>query len=196
MIFQSFFNVSVLSGVYESKKGAGKTSLILSLNAFVALGVLVYLCQGYVFQKAGSVNIFFISIGLFIVWYLIKAMLSFSVGIISEEHKAIGESVSYSSIYYQVLGVLLIPGLLYALLTPENILGFPSTTPFFISNLGLFYCFFMMGILYLFRLLQSFRQSRGVNISWYYIILYLCTLEILPLVVMYHLLVGNISGFN
>ena len=47
----------------------------------------------------------------------------------------------------------------------------------------------LVGILLLFRILKSISFSINHRISWYYFILYLCTLEILPLAVLMKLVV-------
>jgi hypothetical protein len=44
---------------------------------------------------------------------------------------------------------------------------------------------------YLFRFIKLLITSLGAGVRWYYLFLYLCTLEILPMVLIYHYVVGE-----
>jgi hypothetical protein len=44
---------------------------------------------------------------------------------------------------------------------------------------------------YIWRLIKSWRASVQANLEWYYLILYLCALEILPLLFVWHWFSGE-----
>ncbi len=89
-----------------------------------------------------------------------------------------GAFMSYNStvfIYYKIAGFILLP-----------IIAF---VPFVSTNLS-FWLFvialFMFGVLYLMRLLRGIQIGIKNRLSILYLILYLCALEILPMLILYH----------
>lgn len=79
---------------------------------------------------------------------------------------------------FQVLGVILFPVLVIWYLNPTL-----SS-----SLINIVYITFMVFILY--RLLRGFFIGVSKQISWYYLILYLCTAEIYPLILLYAVFIG------
>lgn len=196
LLFKSYFSISTLKGVYVGKQKSSNSELLLNVNGFLALGIFAYIYQVHVLNSENSMMLLLISIGAFLLWYFIKHLIISFVRFVSEEKNILVEINASRISFYQVLGVLFIPGLLIALLIPENSLPLLSDTSGVVSNLGFWYCVVIAAILYIFRVFQGFLQSVGLKISRYYIILYLCTLEILPLIVLFRVLSGNITSFN
>lgn len=61
------------------------------------------------------------------------------------------------------------------------------------GSMLLFLVFF--GLTYLLRIIKSIIYSFGAGIKWYYIILYFCTLEIMPIVILSSLISWEVKDF-
>lgn len=180
----------------EEQIQTGGISGLLLFNSFFAVAILLYkILESVWFSVNPYLLLLFIVIGMFI-WIILKLGIVSLIKHVTDSGVALNQSRSYNFRYYEVVGVLLVPGLVALLFLPETMnlkVAFLSLES---QNLGYFYSLLLIAILYIFKLLQNIRQSFETKISWYYIILYLCTLEILPLVVVYRLLVGKIGMFN
>lgn len=189
------FNVSNQSFRDEGTQIA-RVSGFLMINTFIGISILLYKILS---PNVSGMELYLlyplILIGVLIVFFIKKGIVDV-VKTITDSGDIINQANTYTSKYYEALGILMLPGLIALLLFPSN-----SNIHFSLFgsgeyNVGLIYFAFIFSILYIIKLLQSARQSFDVKVSWYYIILYLCTLEILPLVVLYRLLVGEIWVFN
>ena len=190
--FRQCFSFSLSNQDYKGAHGlSSRLSIALVLNSIIVISILIYKllikvippADPYLFYGLVFGGVFFL-LGLkFAVIRLVKG--------ISQANDVLEKAKSYNFRYYQIIGILLLPGIIAILFFPHrtniniHLLGQKS------HNIGEVYCVFLCAISYIIRLFQSVRQSLGVKVSWYYIILYLCTLEILPLVVTYLLLVGK-----
>ena len=190
--FRQCFSFSLSNQDYKGAHGlSSRLSMALVFNSIIVISILIYKllskvispADPYLFYGLVFGGVFFL-LGLkFFVIRLVKG--------ISEANDVLEKAKSYNFRYYQIIGVLLLPGIIAILFFPHStninfqLLGQKS------HNIGEAYCVFLLAISYIIRLFQSVRQSLGVKVSWFYIILYLCTLEILPLVVTYLLLVGK-----
>ncbi|PKR81892.1 hypothetical protein CW751_00720 [Brumimicrobium salinarum] len=170
----AFFNS--FSSVPFSKKELrffGTTNWVLLLNYFLTSAIAVYMILSY------KENQHFILMLLPIAYYFLQLFVLFFTGLISGELKRLYNNIFLINYIAHVIGLLLIPVLLIWILNPNL-----SETVF-------------KSILFIFVLLSIIRVFRGILIAirnkvvWYYIILYLCGLEIWPVVVMYHLLSPN-----
>lgn len=195
-VFTSFFNFSIVASSRDEKKTNTKATIFLTTNSIVGVSVLIYLMNLEAPVSISMEILLIYGVGIFLSWFILKRALMSFIGFITETNLVFLDAKKIGLYYYQILGVLLLPGLVFGLLLPTNLLVLNDEIPYYFSNIGLFYCLFIVSIMYIIKLLQAIRQSKGLKISWYYIIFYLCTLEILPLIVLYALLVGDLSVFN
>lgn len=194
---RQYFSFSLSNQVYKVNNGlSGRLSFALIINSIVAISILVYKLLIDTGIYLDQYIMYGLILGGILVLFAIKLGIVSLVKGITESGNVLENARDYSFRYYEVIGILLLPGLI-------AVLFFPHSTNFDIQllgqksqNIGMLYCLFLFAILYIIKLFQSIRQSLDVKVSWYYIILYLCTLEILPLVVIYRLLVGKILVFN
>ena len=190
--FRQCFSFSLSNQDYKGAHGlSSRLSIALVLNSIIVISILIYKLLIKVIGPIEPSFLYGLVVGgVFLLLCLKFAIIRLVKGI-SEADDVLEKAKSYNFRYYQIIGVLLLPGII-------AILFFPSSTNINIQlldqksqNIGEVYCIFLLTISYIIRLFQSIRQSLGIKISWYYIILYLCTLEILPLVVTFLLLVGK-----
>ena len=139
-----------------------------------------------VFQIAGFYNIyipgyppviFFLALLLIINGYFfIKISLYGLVGSIAMLKEETEESVFNIKLYHKVLGLLLLPVVtVHAIIAETNFI-----TVWVMAGLAV--------IIYVATLIRSIYLGKQKDISIFYLILYLCTLEILPLLLIFKLM--------
>jgi len=116
--------------------------------------------------------------------YLFKFLFLWLSGWLFSQGEAIG---NYSFIVFltnKVMGVFLIPAILLLAFSPESVQDFAyNSALIFIS------------ILFVYRYLVSFSIVRAsLKVSAFHFFLYLCTCEVLPMLVLYKLTMDFISG--
>lgn len=125
----------------------------------------------------GTFNIYMICIGIVIGYFLFKRVAYFLTGIMTESRREVREYLFTITVYNRMMGLFLLP-----------VTAIIAFVPVYQSELFLF---LGLGIIVTFYLLSL---GRGVKIflrkhfSILYLILYLCTLELLPLLLIYNLL--------
>ena len=190
--FREYFSFTLSNQDYKGAHGlSSRLSIALALNSIIVISILIYKLLTKVIVSVDPYLLYGLVAGGVLLLLVIKLAIIGLVKGISEAGDVLEKARNYNFRYYQIIGVLLLPGIIAILFFPHstnvNIQLFGQKS----QNVGEVYCSFLLGIFYIIRLFQSIRQSLDVKISWYYIILYLCTLEILPLVVAYLLLVGK-----
>jgi len=190
--FRQYFSFTLSNQDYKGAHGlSSRLSIALALNSIIVLSILIYKLLIKVIIPIDPYLLYGLVVGGVLLLLVMKLTIINVVKGVSEAGDVLEKAKSYNFRYYQIIGVLLLPGIIAILFFPQStniniqLLGQKS------QNIGEAYCFFLLVILYIIRLFQSIRQSLRIKVSWYYIILYLCTLEILPLVVAYLVLVGK-----
>jgi len=196
-VLRQYFSFRLANSSFHDVGGQSmRLSNALMLNSFISISILLYKIICPFLLPLNPFSLFALLFFGVILLYLIKMWAISLINSITEASGILNKAHMHSSLYYQVVGVLLLPGVIAILFFPVK-----TNVSFFLFpdeniNIGYIYSIFVFAILYVFKLFQSIRQSFDIKISWSYIILYLCTLEILPLVVLYRLLVGKFWAFN
>ncbi len=115
-------------------------------------------------------NLFWKYVILVVLVYFIKIMLVRIIQWVVEGDFSLGEYIHTIFLSNKVLGLVLFPLLLFALFTDYKGSQFLLTT-----------ALVSVGLMYVFRLFRGSANALAQGIRPVYIILYLCTLEILPL---------------
>jgi hypothetical protein len=144
-------------------------SLIAVKNAWV--DVSLYACIAY-------------SAAIFAGLYLFKFLFLWFSGWLFSQTEAIG---NYSFIVFltnKVMGVFLIPVILLLAFSPLSVQDFAYNSAIIVIS-----------ILFVYRYLVSFSIVRAsLKVSAFHFFLYLCTCEVLPMLVLYTLMMDFISG--
>lgn len=109
-------------------------------------------------------------------YFIYQLLMSNIVASVSGERQSIDQASYYSLLVAQFFGLVLLLELIISYFQPKVIVG--STWVF-----GITYLLYL-----LLRLLRGFFITARSGVSWYYIILYFWTLEILPLLIVSKLL--------
>jgi len=154
-----------------------RSNIFLTITHVLLVSLFVYELKDIVsvgVEKTEGFNFFLLIVGVVIITYTVKYLFSKVLAFIFNDTISASEYIFNVSLYNNLLGVLLIPILCISY--------FSSFSFLFI----LLYAVIPIAILMLLlRFVRLFIVGRTLGVLYVYIFLYICTLEILPLVVLY-----------
>lgn len=183
--FKSLFTTAIINrqlnqNVQEDLKLSSTSSILLTLTYFTSLALLIsHLAFGE--HSIGALFLFSVLLGA----SLLKWAVIMSISFLTQTKNGILEHIYNHFIFFQIGGILL-TFILFAT-------HFFSTTWQEYISIGLA---IIIGLLVLIREAQSLLRALKARVPVLYIILYLCTLELLPLVVLIYGLTNNFKGLN
>lgn len=162
-----------------------KTSLLLFINYILTISLAIYFFI-FTISKVPHLGAFFFLEILFyiLVFYIIKINTIHIIGRIFESDKETDDHILLIHIYNQIGGIILLPLIFIIYYTKPSI----SITLMYLCLLG--------GIInYLFKLFRVLLSSANKSrFSKFYLFLYLCTLEILPVLIVAKYLMNNFKA--
>lgn len=180
-VFQSAFNYGAASRLYR-ERGYSNNFGVFRLNVifFLFLPFSIYLIARDNGMMVGSSGIEFFLIVFAVVnaYFMLKILLYKLLGSIFSQKEATGELVFNMMLYHNVLGLILLPVATIHSLVP----GFGIISMFLVPLL--------VAVFYLMSMIRSIYFAIRVGISIFYLILYLCALEILPILLVVKLATG------
>jgi hypothetical protein len=181
-VFQSVVNYGASSRLYR-ERGYNSNFGVFRLNVvfFLFLPFPIYLIARDNGMTVGSSGIEFFLIVFAVVngYFMLKIFLYKMLGSIFSQKESTGELVFNMMLYHNVLGLILLPVATIHLLVP----GFGIISMFLVPSL--------IVIFYLMSIFRSIYFAIRQGISIFYLILYLCALEILPILLVAKLAVGG-----
>jgi hypothetical protein len=147
------------------------------LNAIFVLTMSLFLYQlmeyyGVTFPFAETINSFVLIVPVLLLLYPVKSLLMQLVGWIFDDSEKITEYIFNIFLLNKVLGLSLVPIVVMA-----AYLSFGQQVLLYVGVV-------LVVVFYVYRLFRGYFIGRATaNLSRFYILLYLCTLEILPLVI-------------
>lgn len=158
----------------ESYQLNGGGSLLLTLNYLISTSIMLYvLTQENALEFEVPTLVVWIAPMVYLGWSLASL---FIVGILTGERQVVTDAISIKLVGAQLLGVL------FFILATINAL-------YHLENQIVIQLFFGAFVLEsVLRYIKSFYCSYRQGAMWYYLILYFCTLEILPLFVVAYVL--------
>ncbi len=148
------------------------SSVALLINYFIVFNACLFLTSYHILHQSTPQSILY-SLIISISFISLQIIGLWLVGIISGENKSINIPITETVILYETFGIILFFVALCWMLNPH-------LSVLFLKVFG--------GIILLEMIVRFSKCVLSVlkrGVVWYYIILYLCTLEILPLVVVY-----------
>ena len=191
-IFDGFLDIRAFRRyLREETTYSGAISNVLMLNSLVVFSLFFLY---FVFKVLGQnfkitfIELWGILLGAVFVYYWAKRIAAHVIGYLSDENAVISEYIIYNKFYIKFMGVVLLPLLFFL-----NFLSYKLTNPvfLFIQDWLPYFMILVIVLGYLTKIYQGYQQCLEIKVSRYYLILYFCTLEILPLVGIYFWLVGN-----
>jgi hypothetical protein len=169
MLFKNFIRVKPIDNSFgEEVKISLGTSMLLNFNFIFSLGLTLFLLAKNQLEIGLALSI---AAGGAITYFAINQLGFRLVSFVFGESKLIDNLSFISSSLLNFGGVfLLVLGLIWSL------------NPEFSQVLSLvLICF--LGVFYIIRIFKGLNITFRQKISWYYLILYLCTVEILPVLI-------------
>ncbi|MCE1198476.1 MAG: DUF4271 domain-containing protein [Marinilabiliales bacterium] len=181
-VFQSVFNYGAASRLYRERGYANNFGMFrLNLVFYLFLPFASYLIardNGMATPDFAGLEFYFIVFVVINGYFMVKIFLYKLLGSIFSQKDSTGELVFNMMLYHNVLGLILLPVATVHALVP----GFGMVSLFIVPSLIL--------IFYLLSLIRSIYFAVRVGISIFYLILYLCALEILPILLVIKLATG------
>jgi len=191
LIIKSHFNGIVFrEAVREETLFSSVTSRLLLLNSVFVGALLIGAIISFYTASLPSTTQLLYLIGAIAGYQVVKWILSSIVGWLGEVRSVQGDYKARNIFYVQTAGIFLLPFVVGYYFFPSYFQNIPLKAISIWLGIG------MITVLYFIKLAQTVMQTTTIKISWYYIILYLCTLEILPLVVLFRLLVVEFRVFD
>jgi len=186
-IFNSLFklifaNKNFEQVLKEDLKIASSGSVALIINYFLIVSTCVFLSiEAKINISTGKA--IFISLGIPTAVFLFQIISLWVIGAVTKETKIITVPLLETTVIIEFIGFLLF---FLALIWVLN----PRYTDYFLFTFGFILC---LG--FLIRFFKSLYSVLRKGVSWYYIILYFCTLEILPFVIVYYYASKNFKEY-
>lgn len=147
-------------------------SILLVLNYIVSSTTLLYLTYQHFYIKY-DLNLLYI-LPIFPIYFFLWPLICFNfIGFISNERNTFNENKKNVVILTQIIGIIFSAVLL---LWTFNLKWSDYFIYFFIS---------VFILMWFYKIIRGIIFSLQHNVAWYYIILYFCTLEILPIISIY-----------
>jgi hypothetical protein len=159
-----------------------RESVVLYSNYLVTFGLALIVVTDIIEIELGNEIIIAAIIPVILLGWPIACMLI--VGLLTGERRIFMEPIMMKLIGAQLLGAI------YSLCLLTWALGFINGI---VLTKIVLWAFIVESI---FRIIKSIRIVYFAGVSWYYIILYLCTLEILPLWLMSYSLLKEFNGIG
>ena len=128
---------------------------------------------------AKSYSLYLSCLSLVIGYFIVKKFIYFLVGILTESKPDVQEYLFCISTHTRVLGLFLLP-------VTAVIAFVPMTTNEVLFYIGIF----IIAVFYLLSLIRGGKIFLKKHFSISYLILYLCTLEFLPLILLYFIVLN------
>lgn len=172
-VFQSIFNYSISARLYREQGYNNNFGLFrLNLIFYLFVPFPIYLIardNGVSMSEFGGMELYLIVLGVVNGYFMLKILLYKILGSIFSKRETTGELVFNMMLYHNVLGLILLP-----IATVHSMV--PAFAPF-----SLFVVPVLIILFYLMSILRSIFFAFREGISIFYLILYLCALEILPI---------------
>jgi hypothetical protein len=175
-----FFNSkNIESIIKEELRLTSGGSILLLVNYLVSFGACVFLLI-YAENRVLYFSTIILSISVPVLLLIVQVLALWLMGVLTKEYKTTTRPIFESIVVSEFSGIILFLIALIWVLNEDYSVAFAYTFVVFIS------------ISFLIRIMKGVFSVLLKGVSWYYIILYFCTLEILPLLIAYNYIKGDI----
>ncbi|MDA0972135.1 MAG: DUF4271 domain-containing protein [Bacteroidetes bacterium] len=173
-LFRATFNERMTRQVMrEEMVFSHRASLLLLLTSGIVTSVLIVVLWNYISQTEHGFSHFALVLAILITTFLLRQGIRMVLDFIIGRESGLREFNFVSSLVYKVLGMSLIPVVLCATLTR------PDIALYFLGLAGLLITAFAI-----YRWYRGWKIGRYAGSGVYHLMIYLCTLEILPIFVL------------
>jgi hypothetical protein len=176
----AFNNRQLINNIREDLNLRGITSILLNLTYFTCAGIIAWKTTHSDLHNVILILVGALFIGAFIKLVVIQLLMFFTTAKIGLQEHFINHLL-----FFQIGGIVLTPILIFTQYVTASY-----------CEITLISILVVMLLIIIIRELQSLTRAIQHKISYFYIILYLCTLEILPLVVGIRVFILNNGVLN
>ncbi len=180
-LFQSIFNYSTSQRMFQ-EKNYSFLHAAFRLEIYFYLTFAIFLYQVFNFFNIGfqyhNISLFFFSFGLVLVYFIGKKTIYKLIGLVVEGTYETSEYLFNLDNINRVMGITLFP-----------IIALVAFYPFENRMVPLIAGVISVAFLYFLLLFRGFKILLRKQFSIFYLFLYFCTLEFLPLVLLYKIVV-------
>lgn len=185
-LFSSLVRIQILRQVMrEELVFSHRVSVLLFVNFALVMGLILFGASkfyGWNFTQTNGWELYLIFVALVAGAYLLKLIFNFILRKVLHDPGIVKEYLFEVFLVNKALGVIFLP---FAIAISFINVG---SLPILFTVIGVLFLLFV-----LFRLFQGLMMSFSYPVSRVYIILYLCTLEILPFLVVWKLFSTEIA---
>ena len=184
-LMKSLHSYNYASSLYYGKNSLTiKASTLLNLTFFLTAGTFLFQTLNYyefsIPLTEPPLQLLALT-GFFMVWYIWNYLTSAFIGSVFLRQNSFQEYFHNYNLYRKILGISLFPVILVLqYISPEY-----KAVIILIGAI-------LFGILYFIHLLRGFVVFIKKNVSIFYLILYLCALEFLPLLLLYKVFIRGL----
>ena len=161
---------------FDDEKIRPETQSLFLGNAFVSFSLSTYLFLLTYFERLDALGLAFAFVCSFLIFQLLNFRLALFV---TDNWKLVSHIAEINKQVWSFVGLVYL-GLSFLWLIYGQ------------ANSLLQQAFIIVGLSgYVWRLIKAWRACLQANLEWYYLILYLCTLEILPILFVWRWLSGE-----
>ncbi|MCO6499373.1 MAG: DUF4271 domain-containing protein [Vicingus serpentipes] len=175
--YKSLYNYRVAQAICnEEKVFFHRVNVLLTINYLIVSALFVYQLRDVlnnINNQITSELFFLVVFGVLSIMFILKMVVAHLLSFVFDTAYLINDYTFTITLFNNLLGVLLIPVLSVMYYTSINF-----------STVLTYFAVPMMLIIFWFRLVRLFVLGNLKDISYFYIILYICSLEILPLIVL------------
>ena len=184
----SLTNYHISSKLYQEKNVLTKrVNLVLDTIYFVVFSVFIFEFNrhfGILNPKYNGFFLFGAILAILILYSLIRIILLHLTGFLFDSRSLFSEYIHHSFIFNKGLGIVLFPVCIAVLFIQ------PGLVKYFIY-LGIF----IVALAFILKTIRSLKIILWKDVLLFYLILYLCTLEILPLLLGYRVMKSMILSY-
>lgn len=187
LLFNGFVRASAVTGMYREEYAiTSRISVMLLVNYLLIFPFFIWQALGYFGIVREGIGDFGLIIAMIFLAYTTKIIATRFLGNIFEVKEASSEYVYNILLFNKTIGLVLFPICL--------LLAYAHQIP---SEYLIWTGIILLCLILIYRFLRIFLIGlANSSVSFFYIILYLCTLEIIPFVVILKVFVGTFQSFN
>lgn len=182
-LFKATFNERITRQVMrEEMVFSHRASWLLLIVAALSFSLILTMCITHLDSESrGAVKIFFACFFGLSIWVFLRQLFRSVLGFLAEKDLGFREFNFVSGLIYKVLGLILLP--LSALMAFSSI---------HVARYLGYVVILILAAAMIFRLFRGFKIGRYYSGSMYYMITYLCALELMPTLVVMRAILSNV----
>lgn len=178
-VLSVFFKTSSVDQILkENMRLTSFSSVLLIMNYFISFSLCIFIVFNRVILLEAFWSVVF-AVSIPIVWFILEIVGLISIGWLTGESKRLEYPIIHTLTGSQFSGLIFTVVALFWIMNPE------------FNRLFLALFFAVSCLKFFTRLLKNSITVLSSGVPWYYLILYFCTLEILPLFVAYYYVLKN-----